>query len=65
MANYSLNCDPSFKKERIVYFILKNKLHMWFAFICNLQERGEYKGLSRECHLTIISLLGNIMLHQY
>ena len=74
MADYILNCVPSFKKERIVYFILGNILQMWYAFMCNLHVREEYKGLSRECHhhhhydyyhVTIISLLNNIMLHKY
>ena len=65
MADYSFNCVPSFNKERMVYFILGNKLHMRYAFICTIQARGEYKGLSREYYLTIISLLGNIILDQY
>ena len=40
MADYKLNCVPSFKKERIVYFILGNNytcdMHLYVTY-----RRGE------------------------
>ena len=62
--DYNLNCVLLFKKESIVYYIKRNRLHIWYVFICTIQARGEYKGQSYECHVAIMSSLDDLMQHQ-
>ena len=64
MADYNLNCVPSFKQESIGHYIEGSKLHMCYAFICTKQARGEYKGQSHQCHVAIMISLGDHMPHQ-
>ena len=64
MGNYSFNCVFTFTIRRIVYSLLENKLHMWYAFLYNLQERQKYELLSLECHLTIMAL-DNVIRNSY
>ena len=64
MADYNLNYVPSIKEECTVCDIEGIRSHIWYVFICKIQAREECEGLSRECHLTIISSLSEVMLNQ-
>ena len=64
MADYNLNYIPTFSEESIVYYIGGNKLQMCYALTCTIQAREEYKGQLHECHVAIMSSLGEHMPHQ-